>query len=139
MIDNGLKKELIELNLQMGDAEMNHEREFFNKVLHSNLQFRRANKEGSIVTKQEFLDDMKEGHVTHDFLDIPPQSIDVDVYEDTAVVLLLVRARGHRLVNGSEPEPWQGIYHNTRIFLKESDEWQCAFWFNTRISDLTDE
>jgi hypothetical protein len=127
-------QELVAHNIQMGEAEKNGESAFFEEVLHDNLRFRRASK--AIVSKQEFLNDMKAKKTTYSSLHIPPESVEVTVYEDTAMVSLLLHAAGTKANDGGSPTPWQGIYRNTRIFLNEEGKWQCAFWFNTRIGDL---
>lgn len=135
MNDCEIKQELIDLNLEMGVAEKARDDGYFEKVLHTKLQFRRAN--GDVVNKDGFLTAMREGKVKHKYLFIPPKNIEVTVYEDTAVVSLLLLASGTKKVPNSDvEEDWEGVFRNTRIFLKVEGQWQCAFWFNTRIGSL---
>lgn len=124
---NQVECKLIELNTQIGEAEMRHNDEdvaFLVQVLSDDLIFRRAN--GQIVRKKEFLWDLIQPENTFDYL--IPENVEPKVFEDTAVVSLLVRAKGKRGEAGFE-----GVYRNLRLFQKREGEWRCVVWFNTEI------
>jgi len=120
-------EELISLNERIGEAERTGDAEFLKSVLSDNLRFRRAN--GTIVDKAIYLDDLtKPGNITDELrsTDIVPT-----VYEDLAVVVLLVAVKGMRCGNKLD-----GVFRNIRIFLDEPDKrprWQLHSWFNVRV------
>lgn len=124
--------ELTELNRQMGEAEKNHDVEFFKKHLHNDLRFRRASR--AIVSKKEFLWDLIQPENT--FEELTVSDVEVTAHENTAVVSLLVHVRFKRPNEEGVLDEKKGTYRNTRIFIKEGNDWQCAFWFNTDVSDL---
>ncbi len=118
-----VEKELIELNMRIGEAEKQRDEDFLKRVLSDDLIFRRAS--GKIVNKQEYLESLKNPANTFDYLyseDVKPI-----VYEGVAVVSLRVRAKGKR-----GPDTFEGNFRNIRLFV-ENQEWQCAVWFNTTI------
>jgi hypothetical protein len=47
--------------------------------------------------------------------------------DDLALCSLVVRFKGTRGGN-----PVDGIYRNTRVFVKRGDVWRCALWFNSK-------
>lgn len=49
--------------------------------------------------------------------------------QKTAVVSLLVRAKGQRAATG----PFEGVFRNVRLFVHEEGVWRCRVWLNTRI------
>jgi hypothetical protein len=61
------------------------------------------------------------------------EDVEANVYENTAVVSLRVRAKGMR-----GGKPFEGVFRNIRVFLQHQDSpdgWQCVMWFNERIPD----
>lgn len=136
MNENDVKQELNDLNIEMGKAEKNRDADYFQKVLHEDLRFRRANKK--IVTKKEYLWDLIQPENTFEELSV--SDVEVTTYGDsdgdTAVVSLLVYARFKRPNDEEKLVERKGTYRNTRVFVKTGNEWQCAFWFNTEIDNL---
>jgi hypothetical protein len=123
------EQELINLNMDIGEAEKQRDSDFLGSVLSDALKFRRAN--GTIVDKSTYLDDLQKPDNTYEYL--ISEDIEVQVYERVAVVTLRVRAKGTRVA-----KPFEGIFRNVRIFLKEQDKkpaWQLHFWFNVRIEN----
>jgi hypothetical protein len=65
------------------------------------------------------------------YTELKSDNIEVNVYENIAVVTLLVKADGMR-----ESGAFSGTFRNIRIFLKEPDkqpEWQLHTWFNVKV------
>ncbi len=119
--------ELYNLARQMGEAEKNRNQEFFNSLLSDKLTFRRAS--GAIVDKATFLADLRNPANSYDRLE--SKHIAAQVYENLAVVTLLVDAKGMR-----EGKPFEGIFRNVRIFLVEpvnDPSWQLHSWFNVKV------
>jgi hypothetical protein len=119
-----LEKELIELNMKIGEAEKQRDEAFLKRLLSEDLIFRRAN--GKIVNKKEYLESLQDPANTYDY--IISEDVKPTIFEDVAVVSLRVRARGKRGAS-----TFEGNFRNIRLFLK-NQEWQCAVWFNTPIS-----
>lgn len=136
---NEAEAKLTQLNIAIGEAEKRHNEEdvaFLKRVLSDDLRFRRA--KGPIVTKREYLWDLIQPENT--FEELVSDDVRVTLYEDTAVVSLLVSARFKRPDAEGNLKEKQGVFRNTRIFLRQEieegqdrEEWQCAFWFNSEI------
>jgi hypothetical protein len=103
---------------------------FFRGVLDQTLRFRRADK--SIVTRDEFLIDLAKAE-NRRFRIEPAEELVCDLYEDTALVSVLLEVEG---VNGEKSV--DGVYRNVRIFHREpaTDSWRLKIWFNHRVGDL---
>ena len=118
---------LITLNEKFGEAEKARDTAFFEEALSDDLIFRRAN--GLIVTKQIFLADLKSPDNNFDRFDAEVEEPTVyDGAPATALVSVRVRAKGKRCTT-----EFNGLFRNTRFFVKENDRWRCVFWFNTKI------
>jgi hypothetical protein len=119
---------LVETALEMGQAELRRDETTLRRILSKDLRFRRAN--GEIVDKEEFLMDLQDPRNTYDCLE--SDVVDVTVYENSAIVVLVVLARGTRRGQGFE-----GTYRNIRLFTRDPQEsasaWSCALWLSTRI------
>jgi hypothetical protein len=118
------------LACRMGEAEKSGKTEFFEALLADKLTFRRAS--GAIVGKETFLTGLRNPANTYETLE--PEDIAVRVYEDIAVVTLLVQAKGMR-----EGEAFDGVFRNILIFLHEPDkapQWQLHSWFNVRVPSV---
>lgn len=118
-----IKQELIEINKNIGKAELERDKCFLSKILSEDLQFRRIS--GKVVTKQIYLNDLESAENTYDY----NHSEDIEVLltgENTALVSLRVWAKGKK-----SNIPFDGIYRNTRVFIKQQGEWKCFLWFNT--------
>ena len=123
-------KELCELASHMGKAEKERDQTFFKSMLADKLMFRRAS--GIIVDKDTFLKDLLNPANTYETLE--SEDIVAQVHEGVAEVTLLIRAIGLR-----EGKPFDGVFRNIRIFVRESDkqpQWQLHTWFNVRVPDL---
>jgi hypothetical protein len=118
-----LEKELIEVNIKIGEAEKTRDEDYLKRKLADDLIFRRAS--GKVVNKDQYLADLQDIANTYEYLiseDVKPT-----LYEGVAVISLRVRAKGKRRTG-----PFEGTYRNIRLFLRNK-EWQCVMWFNTSI------
>lgn len=87
---------------------------------------RRAN--GKVVDKVTFLKDLATPGNTNERLDT--DQIEVLPYgDDVALCSVLVRFRGTR--GGTAVD---GVFRNTRVFVRRDAVWRCALWFNTKES-----
>lgn len=103
---------------------------FFRDLLDQTLRFRRA--DTTVVTRDEFLIDLGNAENRRDRIE-PVGELVCDVYEDTAVVSVLLEVEG---ANGDKPV--RGVYRNVRVFHRASatDPWRLKVWFNHRAGDL---
>jgi hypothetical protein len=81
-----VEKELIELNMKIGEAEKQHDEDFLKRILSDDLIFRRAN--GKVVNKKEYLESLQDPASTYDY--IISEDVKPTVYEGIAVVSLRV-------------------------------------------------
>jgi hypothetical protein len=123
------RRELQELNVKIGEAEKGRDADFLRTVLADDLYFRRAS--GVVVDRATYLVDLAKPENTYEYL--VSEDVAVTVYESTAVASLRVRAKGTK-----DNTPFEGVYRNTRLFLKQPEGWRCAVWFNTRIEPPQD-
>jgi hypothetical protein len=123
------QRDLIEINTKIGEAELARDDQFLRDVLDEKFQFRRAN--GELVNKEHYLETIISPLNTYDYLE--SEKLEVTVYENSAVVSLLVRAKGTRHKGRSDEKAFEGVYRNLRLFVKRDGDWQCAMWCNTRI------
>lgn len=121
---------LIETVIGMGEAERRGDIEALGRVLDDGLRFRRAS--GQVVTKEEFLKDLQDPGNTFDCLE--SEVVDVTVYENQAIVVLIVRAKGTR-----GGKPFAGAFRNVRLFIRDPGEteaaWRCALWLNAKTGE----
>lgn len=119
------KRELIELNIKIGEAEQQRDRrsEFFENLLSKQLIFRRAN--GKVVGKKDFLTSLQE---PNPFTDRKSLDIEVTPQGDRALVTLVVKTKS--------PKGEEGRYRNIRLFTRTDDEWQLEFWYNYDLTSL---
>lgn len=125
----GAKATLTELNKKIGEAEKSRDDQFMADILSDKLVFRRA--DGTSVNKTSYLESLTNPANTYDHLNT--SEIEVQIFQDVAVVTLCVQASGQR-----GDKPFSGRFRNIRIFMKETDTshgWRCHMWFNTKISD----
>ena len=123
---------LVEIAIKMGEAELRRDDATLRDILDKDLRFRRAN--GEIVDKEAFLEDLEDSSNTYDCLE--SEVVDVTVYETSAIVVLIVLARGTR--RGTS---FEGTFRNIRLFLRDSQEsegaWRCALWLNTKTGSAS--
>jgi hypothetical protein len=119
-----VEKTLVERNKRIAQAEKDRDTGFLREILADDLYFRRAN--GQVVDKQTYLQSIESPENTYEQNEA--EDVTATVYEDLAVVSLIVRARGLR-----QGIPFGGAFRNIRLFLKQDGEWRCVVWFNTRI------
>jgi Domain of unknown function (DUF4440) len=117
---------LEQLNVRIGDAEMRRDELFLKNILADELVFRRAS--GKIVTKDEYLAELVKPENTYEYL--VSEAVEIAFNEDSALVSLVVRAKGKR--GATE---FEGSFQNLRVFVKQAEKWCCVVWFNTRISE----
>lgn len=122
------------LNREIGEAEKRRDVTFLDGVLADALVFRRAS--GAIVNKGQYMADLVAPYNTYERLD--STQIEVTLHEDTAIVSLLVNAKGMRRNAEGQDVEFEGIFRNTRIFLKSQDgnDWRCSVWFNTKPEEM---
>lgn len=140
-----LHEELKQVNIKIGEAEKRRERgdvEFLYRVLDEKLLFRRG--DGTVVGKEQYLAALVSPYNTYERLDINPDDVQVMAFEETAVVSLLITAKGIRRTATGEDKEFSGVFRNTRIFLKgkmeagrHQEEWQCVVWFNTKVREIS--
>jgi len=115
--------ELTDLNKAFATAELAADAEFFRCHLADGLLFRRAS---GRVGKVKFLKDLATAGNTSERLDA--EQIEVLPYgDDLALCSLLVHFKGTR--GGS---PVDGVFRNTRVFVRRNAVWRCVLWFNTQ-------
>ena len=114
--------ELRDINVQIGEAEREHDLETLDDILDDALVFRRA--DGTVVGKPQFL----EALAARSYDTIETRVLEVDERGPSAVVTSTVRAKG--TANGS---PFQGSYRNVRTFVQREQGWRCTIWVNTRL------
>jgi hypothetical protein len=112
------KDALRELNVKIGIAESEGDREFLSSVLAPVLAFRRAS--GAVVDRATFLDAVKQGARRETAI----ESIDL-LGSDRAVVTCMVS-----LVEGDRTKQ----FHNVRLFVRSSeDAWKLLGWANEPV------
>lgn len=124
-----VKVTLTELNKKIGEAEKARDDKFMAEILSDKLVFRRA--DGITVNKTCYLESLTNPANTYNHLEV--SEIEVQIFQDVAVVSLCVQASGQR-----GDKPFSGRFRNIRIFMKEVDAphgWRCYMWFNTKISN----
>jgi ketosteroid isomerase-like protein len=121
-----LVAELTEVNRAFATAEFAADAEFFRRHLADALRFRRAN--GKVVDKVTFLKDLATSGNANERLDA--EEIEVLPYgDDLALCSVLIRFKGTR--GGTALD---GVFRNTRVFVRRDADWKCALWFNTKES-----
>ncbi len=116
--------ELIELNKAFATAEFAADVEFLRCHLADGLRFRRAS--GKVVDKVTFLKDLGDPANTNERLD--PGQVEVLAYgADFALCSVLIDFTGTR--GGTAGE---GVFRNTRVFIRSEGLWKCALWFNSK-------
>ena len=112
------------LNEGFAEAERRRDERFFRRALAKDLVFRRA--DGARVDRDEYLRALRDEKNTYDYL--MPEELETIMFDkDTALVSVRVRAKGER-----DGGSFEGVFRNTRLFVKRRGDWKCAVWFNTR-------
>ncbi len=124
----GEAAKVIELNKAFATAELAADVEFFRRYLADDLKFRRAS--GTVVDKTTFLKDLGASGNTTERLE--PGDIEVLLFnENLALCSTAVLFKGLR---GGKPV--DGVFRNTRVFMRLEHMWKCAIWFNTKESQM---
>lgn len=119
-----LVAELTELTKAFAVAEFAADPEFFRCHLADGLGFRRGN--GKVVDKVTFLRDLATPGNMNERLDT--EQIEVLPYgDDLALCSAIIRFKGTR--GGAAVD---GVFRNTRVFVRRDAVWKCALWFNTK-------
>jgi KAP family P-loop domain/Domain of unknown function (DUF4440) len=121
--DRDMEKELIELNIRIGEAEKELNEAFLERVLADDLILRRAS--GKIENKKEYLESVRNPDSKFEYL--ISQDVKPTIYGNVAIVRLRVRVRGLR-----GRRRFDGIYSSVRFFIKNQG-WQCVVWFNSEL------
>jgi catechol 2,3-dioxygenase-like lactoylglutathione lyase family enzyme len=116
------RADLRRLNLELGRAEREGDRDYLADVLHDDLVFRRA--DGTVASKRDYLAEL--ARRSYDALDVAIAEIDEQA--ESAVVTAFVTARGR-----SNGEAFAGTFRNLRTFVRDGDGWRCRVWINTRV------
>jgi len=82
---------------------------------------------GKLRTKAEDIESIKSGALKYEAIDVRERKI--RVYGDTAVVILLVSAKGTR-----SGEPFSGDFCSTWIFVKQKGNWKKVAFQATRVA-----
>jgi Domain of unknown function (DUF4440) len=115
---------LSSLNDDFADAERSRDESFFRRALAKDLVFRRA--DGTCVDRDEYLRGLRDENNTYDHL--MTEELETIMFDQrTALVSVRVLAKGER-----DGRSFEGVFRNTRLFVKRRGEWKCAVWFNTR-------
>jgi hypothetical protein len=122
--DHDAQERLKVLNLEIGEAEKRRDARWLRSVLADELYFKRAS--GDVNDRATYLADLLKPE--NSFESLKSESVDVTVYETTAVVSLRVRAKGKR-----GEKSFDGVFRNTRLFYKEPEGWKCVVWYNVPI------
>ena len=116
--------ELTSLNQAFAKAEFGADVEFFRCHLADGLRFRRAS--GQVVDKVTFLKALVAPDNANERLEV--EGIEVLPYgADLAVCSMLVDFKGTRA-----GQPAEGVFRNTRLFVRSEGLWKCAVWFNSK-------
>lgn len=120
--------ELTELNQAFATAEFSADVGFFRCHLANGLRFRRAS--GKVVDKVAFLKDLaapenKNERLTAHDVEVLPYGVDL------AVCSMVIDFKGTR---GGQPA--EGVFRNTRVFVRSEGLWKCALWFNSKEPQL---
>jgi hypothetical protein len=118
------EQRLIDYNQAIIAAEFVGDAPRLAPLLHEALVFRRAG--GGVVGKQEFLDGVTDPDNVNEALRPADNELEVRIFEDQAVTSLRLYFKGMR--GGQAVE---GVFRNTRLWLRVGDDWQCAVWYNT--------
>ena len=121
-----LVAELTELNRAFATAEFAADGEFFRCHLADGLGFRRAS--GNVVDKVMFLKDLATPGNMNERLDAEQIEV-LPCGDDLALCSVLIRFKGTR--GGTAVD---GVFRNTRVFVRRDGVWRCALWFNTKES-----
>jgi uncharacterized protein DUF4440 len=109
------KQALEELNVEIGTAETQGNRERLAEILAPKLAFQRA--DGTTVDdRNEFLGKVKTGS------DRKTEIESIAFYGNRAVVSCIVTMAS-------------GRYHNLRLFIKQGEDWKLLGWANERLTD----
>jgi hypothetical protein len=127
------RKQLIELNGKIGEAELQRTDGFLQEILADDLQFRRAS--GAVVDKATYCQGVVDDANTYEYSH--SDGYQMFAVGDSALVSLLVRSKGVRGKGTSVEKPFAGVYRNIRVFRRNPEAahgWLCYFWFNDQVT-----
>jgi 4-carboxymuconolactone decarboxylase len=117
-----------ELTGALTAAERNADRARLRELVDPMLRFRRG--DGTVVTVEEFLDELDDPGYRNDLLEADVECF--SVVGDQALVSVMVRFKGLR--RGEERE---GVFRNLRLYERDGEGvWRVVMWFNRRVADL---
>lgn len=121
-----IRERLIADNIRISRAERERDYDWLTSVLADNFVFRRAN--GCVVDKECYLAQLVDPAASYAENEPDEATIEATIYEDSALVVLLVRAKGYRRTGD-----FQGTFRNVRIWQPVGNKWKCVGWFNTKV------
>jgi hypothetical protein len=125
-----LEEELIQLNIVIGEAEKQRDKDTLDRILANGLIFRRAS--GVVIDKATYLKELQNPENTCNYLCSEVIDIKLSKSQTVALVAHHVRAKG----KGGE-NPFEDVYRNIRFFQKGEQGWQCHMWFNESLESLS--
>jgi len=126
------RKQLVELNGKIGEAELQRTDGFLQEILADDLQFRRAS--GAVVDKTTYCQGVVDLTNAYDYSH--SDGYQMFAVGDSVLVSLLVWSKGVRGKGTSVEKSFNGVYRNIRVFRRNpgaTHGWLCYFWFNDQV------
>jgi len=126
------RKQLVELNGKIGEAELQRTDGFLQEILADDLQFRRAS--GAVVDKTIYCQGVVDLSNAYDYSH--SDGYQMFTVGDSVLVSLLVWSKGVRGKGTSVEKSFNGVYRNIRVFRRNPGAkhgWLCYFWFNDQV------
>jgi len=121
---------LTQLNVAIGEAEKQRDKDTLDQILVNDLIFRRVS--GVVVDKATYLEELLKPENTYNYLCSEVVDVNLSKSQNAAIVTLHVCAKGKRGEN-----PFEGVFRNIRFFKKGEQGWQCHAWFNEPLESLS--
>ncbi len=121
---------LTQLNVAIGEAEKQRDKDTLDQILANDLIFRRVS--GVVVDKATYLEELLKPENTYNHLCSEVVDVNLSKSQNAAIFTLHVCAKGKRGEN-----PFEGVFRNIRFFKKGEQDWQCHMWFNEPLESLS--
>jgi len=109
---------LTELNIEIGEAETEHNYKRLAEIIAPELAFQRADRDRTIDNRERFLQKVKDKAEA----DAPQQKRTTEVES--------IAFSANRAVVSCIVSMDSGRYHNLRLFIKRGERWQLLGWAN---------